>query len=255
MNLTRYDHIVVNSSGGKDSQAMLDYIVALAAEQGVLDRLIVVHADLGFKGRIEWKGTRDLVEKQCHHYGVELIVVHREKGDLLDQVELRGMWPDNKNRYCTSDQKRDQIAKIINHLPGTLILNCLGFRADESPARAKRQPFSRDMRLTNGKRTVDVWLPIHKWNVSTVWKTIRSSRAPYHYAYDLGMPRLSCAFCIFAPENALLLAGKHNPELLAQYVEVERKIGHDFRNGFKIESIQQKLAAGVEPGPIQNWTM
>lgn len=30
---------------------------------------------------------------------------------------------------------------------------------------------------------------------------------------DLGMPRLSCCFCIFSPRSALLLAGKHNPGL------------------------------------------
>jgi hypothetical protein len=43
------------------------------------------------------------------------------------------------------------------------------------------------------------------------------------------MPRLSCCFCIFSPRSALLLAAKHNPELLAQYVAVEKQIGHRFR--------------------------
>ena len=33
---------------------------------------------------------------------------------------------------------------------------------------------------------------------------------------ELGMPRLSCALCIFAPKEALLLAGYHNPALLAE---------------------------------------
>ena len=57
MNLIEYDLILVNSSAGKDSQAMLSRLVSLALVQGVsLDRFCVVHADLG---RVEWKGTRE----------------------------------------------------------------------------------------------------------------------------------------------------------------------------------------------------
>jgi predicted phosphoadenosine phosphosulfate sulfurtransferase len=33
--LTSYDWLVINSSAGKDSQAMLDFVVSLADEQGV----------------------------------------------------------------------------------------------------------------------------------------------------------------------------------------------------------------------------
>jgi hypothetical protein len=69
------------------------------------------------------------------------------------------------------------------------------------------------------------------------------------------MPRLSCCFCIFSPRSALLLAGKHNQELLAEYVRVEQAIGHTFRKELPLASIQQALADGEEPGPVQNWTM
>ena len=44
--LRDYDIILVNSSAGKDSQAMLDLLVELADESGVRERLIVVHACL-----------------------------------------------------------------------------------------------------------------------------------------------------------------------------------------------------------------
>ena len=42
-----YDIILVNSSAGKDSQASLDVVVAAARQAEVLDRVVVVHADLG----------------------------------------------------------------------------------------------------------------------------------------------------------------------------------------------------------------
>jgi len=77
----------------------------------------------------------------------------------------------------------------------------------------------------------------------------------HHPAYDLGMPRLSCCFCIFSPRSALLLAGKHNPELLAEYVELERSIDHRFRLELPLASIQEALANGEEPGRVQDWLM
>lgn len=268
MDLKSYDIILINTSAGKDSQAMMDYVMGMATTLGIQDRVVAVHCDLG---RVEWKGTKELAVEQCAHYGIHLYIVRREKGDLLKQVEERGMWPDNNNRYCTSDQKRDQVAKLVTALVNDAIesgivklpqgnravrvLNCMGLRAEESPKRAKAKPFEVNKRLTNGKREVYNWLPIHAWTVEQVWDCIRKSGVKHHYAYDFGMPRLSCCFCIFAPESALLLAGKHNPELLDDYVAVEEKTGHDFRHGFKIRTIKEKLAAGVEPGPIQNWKM
>ena len=226
MNLKEYDFIVINSSAGKDSQAMTDYVCNMAKSQGVLNRCVMVHADLG---RVEWNGTKELAVEHAAHYGIRFEVVKRELGDLLTQIEKRGMFPDNKNRYCTSDQKRAQCYKLLTQLVSEKthgfsgwrpikILNCMGFRAEESPARAKRPSFMRDGMASNGKRHVDTWLPIHTWKVGKVWEVIKASGVRYHAAYDLGMPRLSCCFCIFSPRSALMLAGKHNPELLAEYV-------------------------------------
>ncbi len=44
--LLDYDWLVVNSSAGKDSQAMLGVVAQQAKDDCVLDRLVVVHADL-----------------------------------------------------------------------------------------------------------------------------------------------------------------------------------------------------------------
>jgi 3'-phosphoadenosine 5'-phosphosulfate sulfotransferase (PAPS reductase)/FAD synthetase len=255
--LSSYDVILVNSSAGKDSQAMLDFLVELADAAGVRDRLVVVHADLG---RVEWKGTRELAERQAAHYGIRFEVVSRPQGDLLTHVEQRGMWPSSTARFCTSDHKRGQISKVLTLLASAFgrparILNCLGLRAQESPARAKKVQFERDARNTNGKRTVDTWLPILDWTVDQVWARIKASGVEHHPAYDLGMPRLSCCFCIFAPKAALTLAGKHNPDLLAEYVRVEQKIGHTFRKDLAIADVQQAVQAGGGCGTVDNWTM
>lgn len=88
-----------------------------------------------------------------------------------------------------------------------------------------------------------------------VWARIRASGVRHHYAYDLGMPRVSCCFCIFAPREALLLAGKHNPELLAEYVRVERKNGHTLRHKQSLGDISDELARGAGIGAVPDWKM
>src|SRR6266511_2827722 len=45
--LAAYDVTLASTSAGKDSSAMLAYLVARARVEGVLDRLVAVHADLG----------------------------------------------------------------------------------------------------------------------------------------------------------------------------------------------------------------
>ncbi len=258
--LIDYDFIVINSSAGKDSQAMTDYVVALAEAAGVKQRVRMVHADLG---QVEWKGTKELAEEHAKHYGIPFHFVTRPQGDLLQHIEERGKWPSSKARYCTSDHKRGQVSRLHTQITTEArqywrqvrILNCMGFRADESPARAKKPVLAIDKRNTNGKRQVTNWLPIHTWTVAQVWERIKASGVRYHFAYDLGMPRLSCCFCIFAPKSALMIAGKHNPELLDKYVALEKKMGHTFRNGFRIEEVKEALDRGEEPGKVQNWTM
>jgi len=251
--LRSYDVILINTSAGKDSQAMLDELVHQADELGIpRTKLVAVHCDLG---RVEWAGTRDLAERQVKHYGLRFEVVSRPQGDLLTQIEGRGMWPSSTARYCTSDHKRGQVRPLMTRLADEFravhgkdaqirILNCMGLRAEESPARAKKVAFRFDEKASNGRRHVDEYLPIHEWTTEQVWARIKATGVEHHRAYDLGMGRLSCVFCIFAPKNALLIAGSHNRPLLSQYVAVEKKIHHTFRKDTTIESIEIELNSG-----------
>jgi 3'-phosphoadenosine 5'-phosphosulfate sulfotransferase (PAPS reductase)/FAD synthetase len=260
--LTNYDWILVNSSAGKDSQAMLDYVVGLADEAGVRDRIVVVHADLG---RVEWEGVRELAEEQAAHYGLRFEVVKREQGDLLEAIEKRGMWPSSTTRYCTSDHKRDQVKKVMTTLVREKwsaeakrpirILTCMGLRAQESPARSKRQPFTADS-YSNGRREVDEWLPIHDWTIDQVWERVKASGVRHHWAYDRGMPRLSCCFCVFAPKPALMLAATLNRPLFDEYLALEKRMGHTFRHTLSLQMVDDALRAGENTGPLTDqWNM
>ncbi|MGI8535805.1 MAG: phosphoadenosine phosphosulfate reductase family protein [Mycobacteriales bacterium] len=259
--LASFDLVLINSSAGKDSQAMLSHLVSLAVIADIpRSRLIVVHADLG---RVEWPGTAELAAEQAAAYGLRFETVRRTRGDLLEQIESRGMFPSSTARYCTSDQKTSQVAKLMTELTRDWraehgherpirILNCLGIRAQESPARAKKPPLSRDS-ASNGRRTVTRWLPIFHWTARAtphgtepddVWDTILRSGLRWHPAYDAGMPRLSCVFCVLSGRRELVLAAQLNPALAADYDAVEARIGHTFRVELSMADIIAQ-AAGV----------
>jgi 3'-phosphoadenosine 5'-phosphosulfate sulfotransferase (PAPS reductase)/FAD synthetase len=256
--LSSYDVLLLNTSGGKDSQAMLDYLVELADEVGVRHKVTAVHADLG---RMEWPGTKELAIAQAAHYDVRTIVVRRNGGDLLSYIEARGKFPDSARRYCTSDFKRGPVTTAMTSLVRQLnlgrparILNCMGMRAQESKARAKKPPFAFNQRATGKGRVrhVDDWLPIHSWPVEQVWARIAVSGVPYHPAYDWGMPRLSCSFCVLASKGALVRAAQLRPDLAAEYAAVEARIGHDFRKDLSMAEII-RLGATTEAPPVEDW--
>tara|TARA_R110000772_G_C13310332_1_gene440577 strand:- start:10050 stop:10838 length:789 start_codon:yes stop_codon:yes gene_type:complete len=262
MELKDFDIVIVNSSGGKDSLASLWQIVQMALEQCYpLDQVVVSHQDLG---KVEWKGTKELVKRQSDHWGLKTYYSKRRdkdgyEEDLLEYAVRRGKWPSSQQRWCTSDFKRGPGARVVTSLTKDMgeckVLYVFGFRAEESPARSKKEVIKLNKQLTTKKRTVIDYLPIHDWSSKKVWDVIKSNNLEYHKAYDLGMPRLSCCFCIFSPFNALLIAGKENPELLAEYVAVEEQIGHTFKNGESIKSVQEALEAGVEPEVVEDWVM
>ena len=261
MRLADYDLVIVNSSGGKDSVCSLFEIVRLADEQNYpKSQIVVSHQDLG---SAEWKGTADLVQQQADLFGLEVYYSKYRNKDgkeetLLEYVEKRGQWPSSNARYCTSEFKRSPGARVLTSLTKgktCSVLYVFGFRKEESSSRAKKQVLAVNKRLTTKKRLVHDYLPIHDWSVGKVWETIKSNGLPYSKCYELGLPRHSCIFCIFAPFNALVIAGKENPELLEQYVQTEKKINHSFTQKFSLQDVQEAAKKSEEVLEVEDWIM
>lgn len=259
--LTEFDIILVNTSAGKDSEVMLHVVHEMAVAAGVSDRIVAVHADLG---RVEWPGTRELAERQVARYGYRMEVVRRtDEADLLTLIERRGMWPSSSARFCTSDSKRAPIRKLMTALADehrakhghdrpVRILNCMGLRAAESSARAKKVPFEFDKSAsTQSTRHVFNWLPIFGLSDQDVWAMIHGEGLEYHYAYDLpGVSRLSCVMCVLG-DNAQLRAGiKANPELARQYADAERSMGHLFKHKTSIAVMVDEILGESVPVTI-----
>ena len=144
--------VAIGVSGGKDSAvtalATIDYLEVL----GHCGPRVLIHSDLG---RVEWRQSLPACHRLADRLGLELIVVRRETGDLLDR--WRSRWENNVRRYaelscvklilpwstasmrfCTSELKTSIICRaLVQRFAGQTILSAIGIRRQESPNRAK----------------------------------------------------------------------------------------------------------------------
>lgn len=153
----------ISHSGGKDSQAM--YLYLTQDLQIPHEKIIVVHADLG---AVDWEGSIEHINATIEH---NLHVVRNPNKEFMSMVEKRGKFPSSQHRQCTSDLKRDPISTFIrrrsNETGCKLIIDCQGIRAEESPARARKDPFKLNKRECKAGREWWVWYPI--FDKSTEW--------------------------------------------------------------------------------------
>ena len=217
--------LALNHSGGKDSQCMTILLSRIVP----LEQLLVVHAPLG---DVEWPGTIEHIERTIAP-DVPLLLARTASGkSLLERIEERGRFPSASVRYCTSDTKRTPIERELRRYLkahprfGGLVVNAMGMRASESPARAKLVPWRRIERNSRAGRQWFDWLPIHHLATPDVFRVIREAGQSPHWIYARGVSRCSCAFCILASRSDLRRAAELRPGLYRQYVELERRIGH-----------------------------
>jgi 3'-phosphoadenosine 5'-phosphosulfate sulfotransferase (PAPS reductase)/FAD synthetase len=140
------------------------------------------------------------------------------------------------------------------------ILNTLGLRAEESPARSRRPPLALDAGASNLTRR-HVWtaLPVHNWTHAQVWSRIYAAGVPHHPAYAAGMRRLSCSLCPLAARADIVRACQLRPGLAHRYLAVEQEIGQPFKPGLWLHEAYAQAAATAHPadpiagGPTPEW--
>ena len=263
--------LAISISGGKDSQAMLSAVTRWWGQHAFTGSIYAIHADLG---RAEWQGSLDWVRQLAAQYGIDLVVVEREKGDLVDRITdryhqdpSRPFWPSASNRYCTSDLKRDPINKYLRRNHQRLVVSAEGIRAQESRARASKPCWEPRKRITTRSRDAYTWRPILNWTEEDVWAEIGTTlrdlkrrralyrtsdrvpeRAEYalkgwpaHPAYVYGNERLSCALCVLASKGDLINGLKHNPALAETYIRLEKESGFSFKKGLSLTVLQSEI--------------
>ena len=206
----------INTSGGKDSQAM----TILLHKRVPRDQILMVYARLP---GVVWEGVEEHIHATT--FGLPVQICQAKHG-LLDIVARRGMFPSPAQRWCTSDLKRSPIEKLLRATGRKLIVNCTGLRAEESPNRAKKASFQRSERNSKAGRDWYEWLPIQDMTEAEVFASIAAAGQKPHWAYAAGMKRLSCILCIFSSDSDLRLGATLNPAVYQRYVAAEKATGH-----------------------------
>lgn len=195
------DEIMVATSGGKDSTAVLYLTIEVARERGRLP-LTVIYVDQ----EAEWREVSQSVSKLYDNPDVDFmwfqvpLTMTNNTSNTSDTVNIWGEgenWIREKhpkaiheNIYGTM-KFADMFGAILkHHWPDKSCALLTGMRAQESPQRALgllNVPTYKD--ITWGKK-IDFrrghynFHPIYDWEISDVWHYIESNDLPYCAVYD-----------------------------------------------------------------------
>jgi 3'-phosphoadenosine 5'-phosphosulfate sulfotransferase (PAPS reductase)/FAD synthetase len=236
--------IVICVSGGKDSRLAAEETVSYARARNHRGVITLVYSDLG---RVAWSDAQEQCQRLATRLGVELVVVGRKAGGLMDRwaqrwannvaryrelscVKLILPWSTPSMRFCTSELKTKIIQRWIRATYQQPVISVLGIRRDEgrsSKSGRGAAPVSKihEVIIKSGKPvqpnlpagSVD-WNPIVDVKTETVFQILRASSEPQPSAYLYGASRYSCAFCIMSTA-ADLFAGTRDPRNLDLYRE------------------------------------
>lgn len=243
--------VAIGVSGGKDSDVAAFETKALLERAGHKGPKMLIHSDLG---RVEHTDSRPACERLAAHLGLELMVVKRKAGDLMDRWQVR--WQHNLERYrqlqcvklilpwstpamrfCTSELKTAVICRaLIERFPHSTILSVVGLRRQESPTRAQAPVCSPQMKLRSETfgTTGYSWHPILAWSRENVLAYHSFCGFPLHEAYTTyGLSRVSCAFCILAGIDDLVASATdpRNHDIYREMVELEVISTFSFQSG------------------------
>ncbi|GGD82330.1 phosphoadenosine phosphosulfate reductase domain-containing protein [Croceicoccus mobilis] len=261
--ITTDTEIVYSLSGGKDSSAAAHRVdVYLDSIGHPKSRRHAIHADLG---KIEWKQTPKFVEQVADNLAVELTVVRRKAGGLIERWQDR--WSRSQARYrdlltyqlispfssaslrfCTSEAKVSPInAELKRRHHGKTIISVIGVRRAESLGRAKApiSKFEASHTPVNNRAGTRLfsWNPIIEWTDDQVYEYHAANGLPLHPAYGMGSTRLSCSYCVLASlhnlQTASLCAGNHAS--YADIVDLELASGFSFQPGRWLAQVTPEL--------------
>ncbi|MEW6212844.1 MAG: phosphoadenosine phosphosulfate reductase family protein, partial [Acidobacteriota bacterium] len=253
--------VAIGVSGGKDSCAVafatVDYLNSIDHSGPRL----LIHSDLG---RTEWRDSLPTCERLAHALDLEIVVVRRKSGDMLDRwqqrwrnnvaryahlqcVKLILPWSTPAMRFCTSELKTAIICRyLVNRFPGQFIISASGIRREESPSRAKKPIVEVQAKLTSKTTRGLDWRPIIEWKKSDVFAYLDEKGFELHEAYRVyGSSRVSCCFCILGSQSDLRAAAgcKDNHELYREMVALEIESTFAFQSSGWLGDVAPDLLA------------
>lgn len=271
--LASYSHILVQSSGGKDSLAALCALLDRGVDRR---RLVLYHQCIDGEPDAEpffdWPCTPRYVALIGEHFEIPVHWAWRQggfraelyrtdavpqpvefvNGPVHDIVPVKRAQPNTRRkfpalsadlsrRWCSSALKVDVARRVIAHDPtlqGTLdrpskILVISGERWEESPARARYAAFERHPTWSQ-RRQVDWWRPVIGLTENEIWDIIRRYRLLPHPSYLLGYSRASCLACVFSGADHWAMLQKLAPDRFERVAQAEEELGFTIRQGVSV---------------------
>lgn len=245
-----YTSIVVSYSTGIDSTGALVKALALASK---IDhpRLFLLYCDTG----MEYEINEALFYQTARMFDMIPILLKNDR-DFYDLLMARQMWPDMKNRWCTSYLKTGVTNKWIRANRAILGERCLfvtGERRDESPRRAKYEALTwHDTTLKTervGKFICHWWRPVLDYEKKDMFNAGKGLGLEPHPCYEY-VGRCSCMFCIFMPDRHTVENLRHNPKQAKKWLQAELDIGHKWKSKISLNELWDGICEEVEPEVI-----
>lgn len=209
--------VIVQFSGGKDSQACLIWAVKKYGKE----RITAVFCDTGWEHKITYKHIEDV----CKILDVNLIILRNNKyKDFVDMSIKKTRFPSTTRRFCTSELKIiPMVDYILSQDENFIIIQ--GIRSSESARRANlevecsyfKEYFNEEVKNLYHKRAVKEWCkthdasvlrPIFNWSSQDVIDYILENEQQPNPLYKRGFSRVGCFPCVMCRKREVQLISK-----------------------------------------------
>ncbi|MEH3116641.1 MAG: phosphoadenosine phosphosulfate reductase family protein [Methylorubrum populi] len=204
-------------------------------------------------GRAEWLAGCDcpvLVSPPVPDPLIEqaLALLHPTGIPFLDMAMLHGRFPCTKTRFCTDETKLIPMMHRKRPLldAGVPVIDWIGERADESPARAKKPPVQ-SSRHPSGVRQV-LYRPIFRWSAADAFAISARHGLRHNPLYTMGMSRVGCSTCIMVRKRELCAWAMRFPAEVDRVREWERLVSLVSRRTAVAGTPASLLPAPTVPG-------
>ncbi|KKO90587.1 FAD synthetase [Sphingobacterium sp. Ag1] len=269
-----YDKYIIAFSGGKDSVALVLYLLDLGIDPAKIE---LWHHDIDGNDNafMDWECTHDYCQKFADAFGLQIYFSWKEGGfkremlrdnqrtaptwfeapgnilkkvgGIVGKLATRLKFPqvavDLKVRWCSAYLKIDVCSIAIRNqerFNGLKTVVLSGERGEESSARSRYKILEvdrSDSRNGKLKRHVDRWRPLRDWKESEVWHIIKKYRVRVHPCYYMGWSRCSCKFCIFGNADQFASAFSVSPDQGNEIMSYEELFGVTIKRNTDLRSL------------------
>ena len=226
-----YTSIIISYSTGIDSTGALAKALTFSKKLPKTIKKFLLYCDTG----MEYDINLSLFYKVAQAFNLAPVLIQNQK-NFMDLLLERQMWPDMKNRWCTSYLKTGATDKWIRanrNILGERMLFITGERRDESPRREKYPEL--DWHSTTLKTERKGKFICHWYRPALDYEKGKM----FEYGKDLGIDphpcyryvsRCSCMFCVFMMDKHTIENMKNHPGEAQRWLQAELRIGHTWKN-------------------------